>query len=167
MARPARIARSRLGAEQRHGGQPVHESAGQQHHQLLQLEQLEYDLQRQRAGQHATVATAQRYCARVHGRRSGLLPDRYLGVGIVEHHRFWGRDLPARRALRAAQARQDHERIRAQGCRRGNPLPGRASVPRYGYGGNAVSIPRGNWQTGHVVVATKPRVETRLCNPTA
>ena len=162
MAHPARITRSRPGAKQRHGGQPVYESAGQQRHQQLELEQPsqhhEHHLQRQRPG--LAHSATQRHRPGVHGRGQRLMLDRRVRFGVVERDRVWGWHVQARRALRAAQARQDHERIRAQGCRCGDTLPGRTSVSRYGYGGNAVSISRGNWQTGHAVVATKPRVET-------
>ena len=158
MACPAVDHRFRDGAKQRHGGQPVNKPAGQQHHEQQQLEQSDHQhvehLQRQRA-RHAHSA-AHRDCAVLHGRRYRLLPDWRVGLRVIERDRHWRRDLPARPAVRAAEVGQDAQRFWPQGGGRRDPVSGPASVPRYGHGRNAVSIPRGNWKTGHAVVATKP-----------
>lgn len=158
MACPAVDNRFRDGAKQRHGGQPVNKPAGQQHHEQQQLEQPDDQhvehVQRQRAG-HAHTAT-QRDCPVLHGRRYRLLPDRRVGFRILERDRHWRRDVSARPAVRAAEVGQDAQRVRTQGGGRRDPVSRPASVPRYGYGRHAVSIPRGDWQTSHVVVATKP-----------
>jgi len=151
----------RDGAKQRHRGQPVHEPAGQQHHQQQQLEQPgqqhHQHLQRQRA--RLAYAASQRDCPGVYGRWYGQLLDWRVRLRVLQCDWLWWRNLPTRRAVRAAQARQNHERVWAQGGSGCDLVPRRASVSRHGYGGYAVSIPRGNWQTGHVVVATKPRHE--------
>ena len=167
MARLAALAGGFAGAEQRHGGQPVYQPAGQQHQQQLEQRQHRDDLQRQRARQHARSATTQRHCTGLHGRRPGLMPDRCFWVGVVQRDRDrWGH-IPARPALRTAEAGQDDERVWAEGGGGRHLVPGHASVSRYGHGGDAVPISRGDWQAGHADVAAKPRVETRLCDSTA
>lgn len=153
--------RLRAGPELGHGGQPVDEPAGEQHHQQQQLEQLyaEHDVQRAGAWQHTA---SERDCSVVHGRGPGLLFDRHQRLGVFELDRDrWGH-LSTRRAVRALEARQDAQRVRTEGSRSRCSVPGRTGVSRYGYGGDAVSIPRGNRQAGHAVVAAEPRVEARL-----
>lgn len=149
------------GPEHRDGGQLVHQSAGQQHHQQQQLEQHQpkHDIQRTSAGQHTT---AQRDRSELHGRGTRLLPDRYQRLRFVQLDWHWRRDLPARRAVRAAQAGQDPQRLWLEGGRCGRPLPRQPGVHGYGDGGNAVSLPGCNRQASHDLVAAKPFNEARL-----
>lgn len=146
---------TRCGSELRDGGQPVDQSAGQQHHQQQQLQQhqQQHDLQRASAGQHAAAQ-----CDRsdLHGWRSGLVPDRHQRICVVQLDWHRRRDLSARRAVRAAQAGQDPQRLWLEGGRCGRPLPRQPGVLRHGHGGNALSVPRCNRKTGHDLVAAKP-----------
>lgn len=141
-------------AEQRDGGQPIHQPAGQQHLQLVELKQHHAvdDLQRQRARQHTT---AECDCPFVCGGRQRLMPGRCKRVGFLERHRNRWRDLPTGRAVRADEAFKDAQRIWPEGCRSCGSLSGQASVPGNGHGRHAVSVPWGHWQASHDLVAAE------------
>ncbi len=143
------------GAKHRNGGQPVDESAGQQHHQQQQLEQLfaEHDIQRTSPGQHTAT---KRNRTVLHGRWARQLPDRHLWLGQLFGDWVRWRLLPPGRALRAHQAGQDFERLRPEGSRGGHSLPRHARLHRYGDGWNALPVPWCDRKTGHDLVAAKP-----------
>jgi len=148
----------RLGAKQRHSGQFEHQSAGQQHHEQLQLEQpVELnDVQRASPRKHAT---SKRHCSSLHGWRNGQLLDRHIRFGELKRDWDWRGNLSQGRAVRIAQAGKDDERVWLEGGGSSHPLPRHTSFSRHGHGGNSVSIPWSNWKTSHTAVAAKPRME--------
>lgn len=143
-----------VGTKQCHGGQPVYQSAGKQHHQFVEQQQqfIKYNVQRECAG-FSGSACPNGSC--LHGRGPRQLPDwRVRGCHI---ERYWdsGRNVQAGRAVRVAQVVQDAERFWTQGSGSCRPVSRYSCVSRYGYGGNSMPVSWCDWQASHGVVATK------------
>lgn len=135
--------------------QSVHQSAGQQHYQLIeQQQQLKLnDLQRERS---RVCGSSRSHGSSVHGGRSRQLFDRFVRSSDLKRHWNSRGHVQEGRAVRTLEALKDAERFWTQGggCR---SLVSRfPCVSSYGYGGNALSVSWCDWQTGHSVVATKP-----------
>ena len=141
--------------------QSVHQSAGQQHYQLIeQQQQLKLnDLQRERT---RVCGTSSSNGSSVHGGRSGQLFDRFVRSSDLKSHWNSRGYVQEGRAVRTLEALKDAERFWTQGggCR--SLVSRYTGISRHGHGGDTVSVSWNHWETGHSLVAAKSRNEARL-----
>ena len=143
-----------VGTKQCHGGQPVHESAGEQHHQFIeQQQQLKLnDLQRQRSGVCGTTGSNG---PSLHWLRCGQLFNWAVRRSNFKRHWDRWRNLQEGRTMRIAEVIQDAQRLWPQGGGSCCLVPRFKGVSGYGNGGNAMPVPWCNRQASHSLVATK------------